>query len=138
MGVEAVLIAPDGRVVWWRDDTGDERGRWVAVPFEGGLSEPLVPDAPRGWSAGISFAADTVAMGIVTEEDYLAIVAEPGSAPRTLRTSRSPMGVGGLDPQGTGGISSDGRLISLRHTENGDILHHALMVLDAADGAVIA
>jgi hypothetical protein len=25
VGVEAVLIAPDGRVVWWRDDTGDER-----------------------------------------------------------------------------------------------------------------
>ena len=30
VGVEAVLVAPDGRVVWWRDDTGDELG-W---PFD--------------------------------------------------------------------------------------------------------
>ena len=48
VGVEGVLVAPDGRVVWWRDDTGDERGRWVAVPFEGGEAEPLGPGLPSG------------------------------------------------------------------------------------------
>lgn len=139
VGVEAVLVAPDGRVVWWRDDTGDERGRWVAAPFEGGEPQALVPDAPRGWSAGISFAGDVVALGIVTpDDDYLAIVAERGSAPRTLRSGRTPMGVGRLDPQGAGGLSADGRLICLRHTESGDLLHHALMVLNAADGTMVA
>jgi dipeptidyl aminopeptidase/acylaminoacyl peptidase len=138
VGVEAVLVAPDGRVVWWQDDTGDERGRWVAVAFDGGDPEPLVPDSPIGWPAGISFAGEIVALGIVSEDDYLAIVAGPGSAPRTVREGRRPLGVGRLDPQGTGGISADGGLVCLRHTETGDILHHALMVLDAADGTMMA
>ncbi|MEO8423112.1 MAG: prolyl oligopeptidase family serine peptidase [Actinomycetota bacterium] len=138
VGVEAVLVAPDGRVVWWQDDTGDQRGRWVAVPFGGGTPKPLVPGAPRGWSAGISFAGDAVTIGIVTEEEYIAIVAEAGSAPRTVRTGRRPLGVGRLDPPGSGGISADGQLICLRHAESGDIIHQALMVLDAADGTVVA
>jgi dipeptidyl aminopeptidase/acylaminoacyl peptidase len=138
VGVESVLVAPDGRVVWWQDDTGDERGRWVAMSFEGGAPEPLVPDAPSGWAAGISFAGEVVALGIVTDDGYLAVVAAPGSPPRTVRMGRTPMGVGRLDPQGTGGLSADGRLVCLRHTEAGDILHHALMVLDVTDGAVVA
>lgn len=138
VGVESVLVAPDGRVVWWRDDSGDEQGGWVAARFDGGEPEPLLPDIPRGWSAGISFAGDVVALGIVTEDEYLAIVAELGSAPRTVRTGGTPMGVGRVDPQGSGGLSADGRLVCLRHTEAGDILHHALMVLDAADGTVVA
>jgi dipeptidyl aminopeptidase/acylaminoacyl peptidase len=138
VGVEAVLVTPDGRVVWWRDDTGDERGGWVAVPFEGGEPEPLLADIPRGWSAGISFAGGVVALGIVTEDEHVAIVAEPGSAPRTVRTGRTPLGVGRLDPPGTGGLSADGGLVCLRHTETGDILHHALMVLNVADGTVVA
>jgi len=138
VGVEAVLVAPDGRVVWWRDDTGDERGRWVAMPFEGGEPEPLVPDVPLGWSSGISFAEDVVALGIVTEDEYLAIVARPGAPPRTVRTGLTPMGVGRLDIPGMGGLSADGRLVALRHTEAGDILHHALMVLDADDGSAVA
>ncbi len=138
VGVESVLVAPDERVVWWRDDTGDQRGLWVAAPFDGGEPEALVPDVPRGWTAGISFAGDVVVLGIVTDDDYLAIVAAPGSAPRIIRTSRKPLGVGRLDPQGSGGISADGGLICIRHTDVGDILHHGLMALDAADGTVIA
>jgi dipeptidyl aminopeptidase/acylaminoacyl peptidase len=138
VGVESVLVAPDGRIVWWRDDTGDERGLRVAAPFSTGEPEPLVPGVPRGWSAGISFAGDTVVLGIVTEDDYLAIVAETGSAPRIIRTSRKPLGVGREYPPGSGGISADGGLVCLRHTDHGDILHHGLMVVDAADGTVVA
>jgi dienelactone hydrolase len=138
VGVESVLVTPDGRVVWWRDDTGDERGRWVAAPFHTGEPEPLVPGVPSGWSAGISFAGDTVVLGIVTDDDYLAIATETGSGPRIIRTSRNPLGVGREDPAGTGGISADGGLICLRHTDHGDILHHGLLVLDATDAVVVA
>jgi dipeptidyl aminopeptidase/acylaminoacyl peptidase len=138
MGVEAVLVAPDGRVVWWCDDTGDERGRWMAAPFADGDPIPLVPGVDEGWSAGISFAGDVVVLGIVTDDDYRVIVAAPGSAPRILRTSRTPSGVGREDPPGTGGISADGGLVCLRHTDHGDILHHGLMALDASDGTVVA
>ena len=110
----------------------------MAAPFDTGVPEALVPGVPRGWAAGISFAGDAVVLGIVTHDDYLAIVAEPGSAPRIIRTSRKPLGVGRLDPQGSGGISADGALVCLRHTDHGDILHHGLMVLDAADGSMVA
>jgi hypothetical protein len=47
---------------------------------------------------GISFAADTVAMGIVTEEDYLAIVAEPEAAPGPSEPAE-PDGCGGWIPK---------------------------------------
>ena len=67
----------------------------MAAPFEGGSPEPCCPTLLDGWSAGISFAGDVVALGIVTEDDYLAIVAEPGSAPRTVRTGRTRWAWGG-------------------------------------------
>lgn len=57
VGVETLLVAPDGRIVWWSDDTGDERGRWVVAPFDGNGTEALVPEIAKGWAAGISFAA---------------------------------------------------------------------------------
>ncbi len=137
VGVESVLVAPDGRVVWWRDDTGDERGSWVAAPHRSGEPEPFVAGVPRGWSAGISFAGDAVALGIVTDDEYLAVVAVQGSAPRIVRTSATPLGVGREDPPGSGGLSADGGLVCLRHTDHGDILHHGLLVLRTADGAAV-
>jgi dipeptidyl aminopeptidase/acylaminoacyl peptidase len=137
VGVESVLVAPDGRVVWWRDDTGDERGLWVAAPAGSGDPEPLVAGVPRGWAAGISFAGDAVALGIVTDDKYLAIVVTQGSPPRIIRSSAGALGVGREDPPGSGGLSADGGLVCLRHTDHGDILHHGLLVLRTADGAVV-
>ena len=32
VGIEHVMVAPDGRLVWWLDATGDERGHWVSAP----------------------------------------------------------------------------------------------------------
>ena len=139
VGVEGVLVAPDGRVVWWRDDTGDERGRWVAVPFEGGEAEPLGPGLPRGWAAGISFADGIVALGVVTDEEYLVIVAERGSTPAGPASEHEPARAwGGWTRPVSGGLSADGRLVCIRHTEHGDIVHHGLMVLDATDGTEVA
>ena len=136
IGVETMLVAPDGRIVWWRDETGDERGRWMAVAFEGGSAEPLVPDVPDGWAAGISFAGRTLALGLVTEEDYRAILVTDGVT-RTLQAGDRPLGVGRLDPQGSGGISADGSMVCIRHTDHGDVLNHALRVFDAEDGRVV-
>ena len=77
-------------------------------------------------------------MGVVTDEEYQVIVAESGSVHRVLRASANPFGVGRLDPPGSGGLSADGRLVCIRHTEHGDIVHQGLMVLDAEDGAEIS
>ena len=56
VGVESLLVAPDGGIVWWRDNTGDERGRWMVAPFEGGDAAPLVPGIAEGRAEGISLA----------------------------------------------------------------------------------
>ncbi len=52
VGVEEVMVAPDGRLVWWQDDVGDETGRWMSATPDGSDAHPLVlrpPDrlAPR-------------------------------------------------------------------------------------------
>jgi len=136
IGVEVMLVAPDGRIVWWRDETGDERGRWMAAAPTGEPA-PLVPGTPDGWAAGISFADGAVALGLVTDDDYRAIVVSPNGDRAILQAGERPLGVGRLDPPGTGGISADGGLVCVRHTDHGDILHHALRIFDARDGAVV-
>ena len=131
IGVEEALVAPDGRAVWWQDDVGDETGRWMAAAFDGSGAHPLIGDLPAGWRQGISFAqTGEIALGLSTEEDYRAYFVPSDGAPRLLRTSRAPMGVGRLDPAGVGGLSSNGRLVCLRHAEYGDIVHEALRVVD--------
>ena len=137
VGVEEVVVAPDGRVVWWQDDVGDETGRWVSATPDGSDAHPLANDLPTGWRQGISFAATgAIALGINTEEDYRVYVIPPGGAPSLLRSSQAPIGVGRLDPAGVGGISADGALICLRHSEHGDIIHEALRVVDASGETV--
>jgi dipeptidyl aminopeptidase/acylaminoacyl peptidase len=137
IGVETMLVAPDGRIVWWRDETGGERGRWMAVAFEGGSAEPLVPDAPDGWAAGISFADGAAVLGLVTDDDYQALLVAPDASWKVLQAGDRPLGVGRLDPQGSGGISADGSMVCIRHTDHGDILNHALRVYGTDDGRVV-
>ncbi len=138
VGVEEALVAPDGRVVWWRDDTGDETGRWMSVDFDGARARPLVPDLPTGWRQGISFAAGgAVALGLSTRTDYRAYLRARGwhsdaaagredrrsvweASSRWVRVDSPPMA----------------SLVCLRHSEHGDIVHEALRVVDAAGGTV--
>src|SRR5579884_3539259 len=43
-GTTRGALAPDGAWIWWFDDTcGDEFGRWVVEPFEGGAARPATP-----------------------------------------------------------------------------------------------
>ncbi len=135
--VESLMVAPDGRIVWWHDETGNERGRWMAVPFDGSEPKPLVPGAPDGWAEGISFAAGATAIGIGTSTDYLILVTTEDPTIRELWRSDRPVGVGAIEVPGRGGISADGRLVCAAHTEGGDILHRALRVFDTSDGHVV-
>ncbi|MEX2274368.1 MAG: prolyl oligopeptidase family serine peptidase [Actinomycetota bacterium] len=137
LGVESVLVAPDGRIVWWSDATGDERGAWVALDPDTDVVSPLLEGLPAGWSTGISFAVDTVAVGIGTREDYRVYVSDGDGPPRLLHSASYPSGVGRNDVAGTGGLSADGSLVCIRHAEHGDVIHQELRVLDAADGSVV-
>jgi dipeptidyl aminopeptidase/acylaminoacyl peptidase len=136
-GVEQALMSPDGRIVWWSDPVGNERGHWVAAPFERGDPSPLLPDLPDNWSMGISMVGGSVAIGQATDEDYRVYVADFGGPARLLYRSEQPAGVGRYWPEGTGGLSADGSLLCVRHAEHGDIIHAALRVLDSRTGKTI-
>jgi dienelactone hydrolase len=139
IGAEEVHLTPDGTgVVWWRDDTGDERGHWVVTPFGGGDGRPLLPDLADGWTMGISMVGSTTAVGLATDEDYRVYVSQDGSASRELYHHERPAGVGSEWPQGAGGLSADASLLCIRHAEHGDIERQALRVLDVTTGATVA
>ncbi|MEP6476740.1 MAG: prolyl oligopeptidase family serine peptidase [Actinomycetota bacterium] len=138
VGAEEVHLLPDGSgVVWWLDPVGDERGRWLVTPFAGGAAEPLLPGVPDGWSGGLSLAGDTIAVGLVTDDDYRVLVSIDGEPARELYRHASPAGVGREYPAGTGGLSANGALVCIRHSEHGDIERTALRILDVRSGAMV-
>ena len=68
IGVESSGCSPTG--AWGGGGlTGSERGRLVAVPFEGGAPEPVFPDVPDGWLMGLSFEAGRAALGVEVDGD---------------------------------------------------------------------
>ena len=138
VGVEEVRVLPDGRIAWFHDDTGEETGRWMAEPFEGGGVEAVFPGLPTGWSMGMAMATmGRTAVGLEVDGTYHVWSLEPDGGARELASSAGPMGVGGGWPPGDGGISPDGALVVIWHTEHGDILHPALRILDAATGSSV-
>ncbi|MBA3689809.1 MAG: S9 family peptidase [Actinobacteria bacterium] len=138
VGAEEVHLVPDGSgVVWWLDPIGDERGRWMVTSFGRGDARQLLPGVPDGWASGISLVAGTVAIGLVTDDDYRVIVSVDGEPARELYRHRRPAGVGREYPPGQGGLSADGTLVCIRHAERGDIERTALRVLDLRTGVVV-
>ena len=137
VGVESLWVLPDGRVAWWRDRTGDERGALVAVAFTGGTPEPVFPEVPEGWLTGLSFEAGRSALSVEVDGKYRVYLVEPDGATRELAAFARAAGVGSLEPGAGGGLSADGTLACIWHSEDGDILHASLRVLDADTGAVV-
>jgi len=138
VGAEEVHVMPAGdAVVWWLDPLGDERGRWMVSPFDGGDASPLFPSLEDAWMAGISIVPGAVAAGFSTDDDYVVYVSHEDREPRELYRHAQPAGVGAEWPQGAGGLSADGALLCIRHAEDGDITHYSLRVLDARSGEVV-
>lgn len=131
VGIESVLMTPAGDLVWWLDRSGDEKGHWVTAPFEGSDPVPLVPAIPDAWSMGVSIVGDRVAVGSATDEGYRVWLADPAGSARLAYLRDQPAGVGAEWPQGRAGLSRDGRLLCIRHSEDGNILRHSLRVIDS-------
>src|SRR5215208_2757321 len=140
-GVVAAGLTPDGaRVVWFEDSKGDEVGRWLQQPFEGGEATPLVADAGPAWSAGLALGPKgQVAVGLAGRDGFSVRVGEIGGNSEELYRHQEMVDVGGL--------SRDGRLLVVHHAEHGDNLHPALRafelegmtaVADLWDGAGLA
>lgn len=129
-GVLSGRVLADGSgVVWFDDHAGDEVGRHVVTPFTGGPATPLAADVPEGWSAGLAVRAGRLAVGVAGREGF-AIRSGDRDVTREVFTARTPCSVGGL--------SRDGRLLAVGHTEHGDVLHPSLYVLDADTGERLA
>jgi dipeptidyl aminopeptidase/acylaminoacyl peptidase len=137
IGVESVDVAPDGRIVWFSDATGDETGRWIAQPFGGGEAAPLAPGLPTGWPMGLAFALDIVSAGLEVGGEYRIYVVEGERDPRLLFRSAMPCGVGYQWGPGKRGLSPDGRLLCINHTEHGELLRPSLRILEIATGAMV-
>ena len=136
VGVETAWALPDGRIAWWRDTTGDERGALVAVPFAGGEPAAVFPDLPDGWLMGLSFEAGRAAISIEVDGTYRSYIVERDGTTRELVAYAHAAGVGSLYPTTGGGLSADGALVCIQHAEHGDILHNALRVFDVSTGEI--
>ena len=131
-GVVAGGLTPDGaKVVWFEDSKGDEVGRWLQQPFEGGEAAPLVADAEPAWSAGLALGPKgRVAVGLASRDGFSVRVGEVGGGSEELYRHDEMVDVAGL--------SRDGRLLVVHHAEHGDNLHPALRAFDLEGMTAVA
>lgn len=130
----------DGQgVLFWQDESGDESGRWFTQPFAGGESTPYLEGVPHGWNEGFAQAPGVVAAGISDRDGFAIYVSADGSPAKELARSTESLRLGGEGQAfNLGGLSADGSLLCLVHSEHGDLLHPALRVVDPRTGAVVA
>jgi dienelactone hydrolase len=139
VGVITGALTPDGAsILYWQDETGDESGRWYAQPFFGGEPRPFLDGVPAGWNEGFAQAAGVVAASISDRDGFALYVSLDDEPAREIGRSPEFLAVGG-SPGGfnRAGLSVDGSLLCLEHSEHGDVLHPALRVIDPRTGAVV-
>ena len=125
---------PDGsRLVWFEDTTGDEIGRWLAVPFDAAgaaTPRPLVDGVPDAWSEGISVGSRAIVVATSGDDGFAVWVSMDGAP--AVCTHRHPQAIS------LGGLSRDERLFAIEHAEHGDTIHPALRVLETESGGTVA
>jgi hypothetical protein len=139
VGVEEFVMSPAGdAVAWWSDDSGDGNGAWVSTSLKGGAVEPLLTGLGQGWSEGLAWSGGTVAVAVTDGDAYRLYVGVAGGVGRLVHESTRPFGLGREWETTAGGLSADGHLVCLRHSDAGDMLHFGLRVFDAGSGKVHA
>lgn len=139
VGVTDARMRPDGtEVVWWLDDTGNEQGAWMVTPWAGGEPRRLMPDVADGWSEGIDQVVSGEAIGISHgDHDYRVYVQRDGGIAETAFTSRDYCRIG-HEIIGTGGLSADASMLSVRHSEGGDLFALGIRVIDSGSLTTVA
>src|SRR5207244_4236381 len=99
------------------DETGDESGRWLVQPFDGGETRPFLEGIPHGWSEGLAQAPGIVVVGLSDRDGFSVHVVSGGGPPREIARSPSSLRLGSVDEGGflQGALSSDGSLLCLEH-----------------------
>jgi dipeptidyl aminopeptidase/acylaminoacyl peptidase len=138
VGTEDFVMSPNGQhIAWWSDESGDGSGGWVATSIESGDTFDLLTGLSSGWSEGLAWSANRVAIALTDGSRYRVYVGEPGGAGHVVYESSNPAGLGREWTTTPGGLSTDGRLLCVRHSEAGDMLHFALRVVSVDDGVTI-
>jgi dipeptidyl aminopeptidase/acylaminoacyl peptidase len=140
VGVTDGVPSLDGsEIFWFADDSGDEAGRWLAQPFEGGETRTLFDGVANGWSSGFAQAPGVIAFGLSDRDGFAIYVSVDGEPARELHRSMEGVHVGHWDGRGfdESGLSADGTLLCIEHAEHGDLIHPALRVVDPRTGAVV-
>lgn len=121
---------PDGAGTGRGSGDADRDGAPMGGGGPGG-DEPATPGLAPSYPAGLALGRDgTAVVGRSTDEDGSTIhVVPPGGEPREIYRHRESAGVGGL--------SHDGTLIAIEHTEHGDAMHSAVRVV-RPDGTPVA
>ena len=140
VGLTDAVPTLDGEgVLWFEDATGDESGRWLVQPFDGGDARPFLDGVPHGWSEGLAQAPGLVVAGIADRRGFAVHVTSNGGPARELLRSSEWIGLGSGEDGGLlrGALSADGTLLCLEHAEHGDLVHPALRVVDPHTGDTV-
>jgi dipeptidyl aminopeptidase/acylaminoacyl peptidase len=143
VGDDAGTVSADGaRVIWFSDPTGDESGRWVATPFEGGEGQDVLPGAPVGWPEGLAVGAE-LAVGVIADREGFALyVSERGGPAREIHRDADTVSFSSNDYHVEGadrvGLSTDETFVCVEVAQAGDNIHRALLVLDPRSGETVA
>lgn len=141
VGVLSGALTLDGeRVLFWQDETGSEAGQWYAEPFSGGVAEPFLAGLALGWNQGLSQASGAVAAGISDADGFAIFVSADGEPAKEIWRSTEAISIGGAEygRSDLAGLSADGAMLALEHSEHGDSMHPALRVVDPRTGSVVA
>jgi len=126
-GTTHATVDRRGEHVWWFADTdGDEFGVWMRQPYEGSTPDAVeaVPGLPPSYPAGLRLGREVTVVGRAGEHGCSVHVVHGGGEPVEVYRSAEDASVGGL--------SEDGTLLAVEHSEHGDSLHPALRVLRLA------
>src|SRR5258705_7864409 len=131
-------LDPRGDWIWWFDDEkGNELGRWVREPWEGGPRETIAPQLAPAYSGRIAIHSGGPAIGrgfaVIarsrSDEGTSVYVVADDQAPRSIYAHEQSAFIDGL--------SRDGALVALFHSEHGDSRNRVLRIIDT-DGTRVA
>ena len=131
-------LDPRGDWIWWFDDEkGNELGRWVREPWQGGPRETIAPQLAPAYSGRIAIHSGGAAIdrrfAVIgrsrSEEGTSVYVVADGQAPRRIYAHEQSAFIDGL--------SRDGALVALFHSEHGDSRNRVLRIIDT-DGKCVA
>ncbi|MEW6059632.1 MAG: alpha/beta fold hydrolase [Actinomycetota bacterium] len=129
-------------VLWFRDETGDESGKWLAKPFAGGEPKPLLPGVPAGWPEGLAVGPTLVAAVIADRRGFGVYVSERGGPAREIHRDVDIISIGQFEAEGEGfergGLSADETFLCFDAAQDGDSIHRALHVINARTGEVVS